>query len=143
MPPLPKVGRMSRKRSPGARLIEADAPGLEPPRLPGALFPGRRPLPLTRQWWRLIWASPLSPHWAEADLGALYTLAALKDRFFREPSVSLAAEARLIEERFGLSPVSRRRLDWTISRPAPPAEQGYTFEQSEDPDSRAVLRALQ
>jgi hypothetical protein len=113
------------------------------PPLLGQLFEGGKPLKLTRQWWKRIWASPLSPHWAEADLGALYTLAALRDRFFREPSVSLAGEMRLIEERFGLSPTSRRRLDWTISRSAPDVRHPEDAEFREQRDPRAVLRALQ
>jgi hypothetical protein len=145
MPPVPKVGRARRNRSVGARLIDASAPGLKAPTLPGSLFPDGKPLPLTRRYWKTLWASPLSPQWDPADLGSLYRLAAIYDRFLREPSVSLSAEARLIGEQLGLSPVSRRRLDWTIVQPARngTGEPADSLSPQDESDLRRVLKALE
>ena len=74
---------------------------------------------LTQVWWRRLWASPMSPEYAESDLDGLYVLAALRDEHWRTGGVDtkLAGEIRLWEARFGLSPIDRRRLEWKIPSP--------------------------
>ena len=49
----------------------------------------------------------------EADLGALHRLAELVERFARG-DVSLIAEQRQLEDRFGLSPKARQLLQWQV-----------------------------
>lgn len=72
--------------------------------------------PLTRAWWRDAWKSPPAAEWLEIDLHSLLILAVLLDRFWNLPNISLAAEIRQQEARFGLTPVDRRRLEWQVER---------------------------
>jgi hypothetical protein len=72
--------------------------------------------PLTRQWWKRAWSSPMAAEWAEADLDGLFVLAVLQDSFYRDPDPKLAAEIRLQRQCFGLTPLDRRRLQWEVER---------------------------
>jgi len=55
--------------------------------------------------------------WLEADVPALARLARLLDLLGEgEPSALLLAEVRHLEDRFGLSPLARRRLQWEIAQ---------------------------
>jgi len=62
----------------------------------------------------------MSGEFLKADLGGLHILAELYNRFWADPgsrtAVELAREIRLCEQRYGLSPVDRRRLQWSITR---------------------------
>ena len=79
----------------------------------------------TREWWRTIWRSPMSSVYLDADRPALERLAGLIDRASRgEPSGRLLAEIRMLEDRFGLNPIARRRLQWEVQQAAAaPAER--------------------
>lgn len=70
--------------------------------------------PETIAWWRAIWRSPMAAQWIKSDLPQLVMLAQLVDRFHHEPSAALAAEIRQQRTSFGLTPIDRRRLQWTI-----------------------------
>lgn len=110
--------------------------------------------PFTVQWWADIWASPMAPEFERtSDTHGLYLLAALHDDFWRVPPdkprvrAELAAEIRLQEQRFGLSPYDRRRLQWQIEATEAAQDKGRqrrarTIEPV-DPsaDPRAVLYA--
>ncbi len=53
--------------------------------------------------------------WIDADRFMLERLAGLVDRVHRGvATAALLGEVRLLEDRFGLSPLSRQRLRWTI-----------------------------
>ena len=66
----------------------------------------------TRDWWASMWASPMACVWDES---ALARLAEVRDRAEREGwSRTLSAEARQLENRFGLSP---RRTPQTRRQP--------------------------
>jgi hypothetical protein len=100
----------------------AKGAGKAAPRLPS---PGV--LPETVEWWETVWASPMAAVWLEADVPALARLAGLVDRLHRGDSSSrLLSEIRALEDRFGLSPLARRRLQWEIeqahSEPNPAGE---------------------
>jgi hypothetical protein len=71
---------------------------------------------LTRVWWRDVWRSPMAVEFVQADLHGLYRLAVLVDRFWRNPTRELAAEIRLQQAAYGLTPLDRRRLQWEIKR---------------------------
>ena len=73
---------------------------------------------LTRAWWRDVWHSPMAVEFVEADKHALFRLAVLVDMFWGEPSKELAAEIRLEQQAFGLTPIDRRRLQWSIEEEA-------------------------
>lgn len=70
--------------------------------------------PMTRRWWRDVWHSPMAEEYVRADEHALFRLAVLIDKFWEDPSKDLAAEIRLEQQAFGLTPLDRRRLEWSI-----------------------------
>jgi hypothetical protein len=87
------------------------------------------PLPIasvsteTRAWWKTIWASPMAAVWLDADVPGLVRLARLVDRAAGgDASAMVLAEIRQLEDRFGLSPLARRRLQWEVER-TPTAER--------------------
>lgn len=71
---------------------------------------------MTRAWWRAVWRSPMASEFLDADVHALFRLAVLVDMFWRDPSRELAAELRLEQQCFGLTPIDRRRLQWEVER---------------------------
>ena len=50
------------------------------------------------------------------DEPALLRLVFLVDRFWRTGELDLAREIRLMEREFGLTPLSRRRLEWQVAQ---------------------------
>jgi len=53
--------------------------------------------------------------WIEADVPALRRLAELVEKVNRgEVTAMLLSEIRQLEDRFGLSPLARRRLEWEL-----------------------------
>lgn len=81
--------------------------------------------PTTLAWWGVIWASPMAEEWVDADVPGLFALALLVDDFWTAPEAKVHAEIRQASREFGLSPFSRRQLQWEIKRldagKAPPA----------------------
>lgn len=79
-------------------------------------------LAATRDWWRTIWASPMAAVWLDADVPTLVRLAGLVDTINREGVTDdtrpLLGEIRALEDRFGLSPIARRRLQWEVDQAA-------------------------
>jgi hypothetical protein len=71
---------------------------------------------LTKRWWRDVWTSPQHHEFLRADLGALFRLAVLVDKFWKTGSLQVAGEVRLMEREFGLTPLSRRRLEWSVTQ---------------------------
>ncbi len=101
--------------------------------------------PLTRQWWRDVWRSPMAPEFLQADIHALYRLAALVDKFWNEPNKDLAAEIRLEQQCFGLTPIDRRRLQWTVEKAEEASRKTKRRAMAEaEPidDPRSVLRVV-
>jgi len=132
-PKDPRV-RQRRNRAVTAAELEAESPLGESPPLP--CRPRRRKwMDLTRVWWDDIWRSPMAPRFLEADVHGLYILAELVDRFWREPTTAMAAEIRQHRMAFGLTPIDRRRLEWTIRPPAEekPAPESKHIEPATDP----------
>ena len=74
---------------------------------------------MTTTWWSTIWDSPMAGEWVDADVPGLVALAKLWDSFWTA-DVALApkihAEIRMASREFGLSPFSRRQLQWEIKR---------------------------
>jgi hypothetical protein len=66
------------------------------------------------RYWQTIWSSPMAPEYHKSDIEGLYRLVALVNAFWRKPSMALNGEIRLYEAQFGLNPLARRRLEWTI-----------------------------
>jgi hypothetical protein len=76
--------------------------------------------PEAQAWWETVWASPMAAVYLEADVPALTRLASLVDQAAAgDVGVKVLAEIRQLEDRFGLSPLARRRLQWEMEQVAP------------------------
>lgn len=122
MPRLPKhpSTRARRNKVAGARTLSA-VHDVETPDLPE--IDDVEWHDMTVWWWDDIWSSPMAPEYDESDIHGLFMLAMLVNAFWSEPSTTLMSEIRLQGQRFGLSPIDRRRLQWEI-------EQGEKAEES-------------
>lgn len=111
--PPPKKPQLRQRRNKASTSSTLSPTGPRRKRAPS--LPGDREWhKLTRAWWRDVWHSPMAAEFLEADKHALYRLAVLVDAFWQEPVKDLAAEIRLEQQAFGLTPIDRRRLQWTI-----------------------------
>lgn len=69
-----------------------------------------------KRYWTRLWSSPMASEFHKmSDIEGLYRLLALVEMFWRKPSATLNSEIRLYEQQFGLNPLARRRLEWTIT----------------------------
>lgn len=105
---------------------------------------------MTRAWWADIWSSPMAPEFDDSDKHGLFALALLVDDFWTADSASdrikLAAEIRQQGQRFGLSPIDRRRLQWEIERTEEAQQKGASRRAAPKKkpavDPRGTLRAV-
>lgn len=119
------------KTSTRATLTEPDADEIEIPALPPMRLVERKrkgddglvekymievPWRLeTQQWWEDIFSSPMASEFHSSDRHGLFRLAVLIDEFWTSPSTQANAEIRLAQKDYGLTPLDRRRLEWTIA----------------------------
>lgn len=118
--PAPKnpATRQRRNQKTARAILPAEtAPRTRAPSLPA----DRDWQMMTLKWWRDVWASPMSTEYLRADTHALFRLAVLVDAFWLAPSPKLAAEIRLQQQAFGLTPLDRSRLQWSIEQ----ADEAY------------------
>jgi hypothetical protein len=114
--PLPKPAgqRRRRNRSTTATTLQAVKPFAVP------VLAVEEAHPSTVAFWDELWASPITPELTNVDLHGLAMLAELVEDFHRASSatarVKLSQEIRLRGAEFGLSPISRRRLQWEIAK---------------------------
>jgi len=78
----------------------------------------------------------MAEEYLRVDRHALFRLALLIDLYWTEPTKELAGEIRLEQQAFGLTPLDRRRLEWTIERVEAAHEQKRTAPQPE-PETEA------
>lgn len=147
MPPLPKPPklRQRRNRETTARELTAEKRRTYAPRLPDR-GPGQEWDRRTVAWWKDVWHSPMAAEFLQADIHALYRLAELVEMFWREPDKALAAEIRLEQQAFGLTPIDRRRLQWSIDeedarRPQPRVAEAAEDQEHVRVDARAMAEA--
>ena len=147
--PAPKdpSTRARRNKNATAAKLKAD-PKVKAPTLPAAVDWH----PLTLEWWADIWVSPMAPEYDDSDRHGLFMLAMVVNDFWLAESATsrkeAAAEIRLQAQRFGLSPMDRRRLQWEIERTEEAQDAGKrrrskstsTADPSVDP--RSILRAV-
>ena len=137
MPPLPKPpGQRVRrnKEQKEWKQLPADGSGLDAPPLPEKDPDWRLE---TREKWERLWASPMATTFTEADRIALERMALLWD----EISCGKTGGGRLnavqnLEDRFGISPKSRRQLQWEI-------KQAEVLEMPKKKASSRRLRAVE
>lgn len=113
MPKDPSIRQRRNKASSRALLPAERAPIEKAPRLPKHPE-GESWHYMAKRWWQDVWQSPMHYEYLRGDLPALFRLVILVDKFWRTQSLSLASEIRLLEREFGLTPLSRRRLEWTV-----------------------------
>jgi hypothetical protein len=108
---------------------------------------------MTEAWWRDVWSSPMAPEYDDSDRHGLFMLALLVNDYWTADSArdrkDLAAEIRQQGQRFGLSPIDRRRLQWEIERSEDAQEKGsrrraktVTAKAPSSGDPRSVLRVV-
>jgi len=142
-PKDPKI-RQRRNRVATSATLEGDGRRRKyAPRLPARDDDGQSWHKLTVAWWRDVWHSPMAAQFLEADKHALYRLAMLVDLFWAKPAKDLAAEIRLEQQAFGLTPIDRRRLQWTVEQEEARART-RTAPQEEKPavDPRKILKMV-
>lgn len=119
--PTPKhmsVRARANKHSTRAILVEPDPEDIEIPKLPphydidGKIRGSWHPMAVA--WWNDIWPSPMAAEWHSSDIHGLYALLMLWDRFFRCPNEKTHAELRNARRPYGLTPIDRRSLEWSI-----------------------------
>lgn len=124
-PPMKDPSTRARRNKVTTRATLQADPDIRVPELPDAVGEdddGDMPAwhPATRAWWADIWRSPMAPEYDQSDIHGLYMLATLVNDFWRTSSAKTRretyAEIRLQSQRFGLSPIDRRRLQWEIDR---------------------------
>lgn len=97
--------------------------------------------PMTLNWWRTIWDSPMIGEWVDADLPRLIEIAMMRDELWRTGDSKMAAEIRLQEREFGLTPLSRRSLQWEIKR-VEAASRPAAVPEATPAQRRARMKAL-
>ena len=92
-------------------------------------LPGRAAswYPQVRDWWKRAWSSPMVPEWTESDIDALFMVARLMQMLWSADATpneakGLAGEIRQLLAQCGLTPMSRRSLQWEIDRGEAAAE---------------------
>jgi hypothetical protein len=78
--------------------------------------------PAALELWNAIWSSPMSQEFDVSDVHGLMRLIELSHMFWSLDNIKdartkilLAGEIRLASQAYGLSPLDRRRLKWTIA----------------------------
>lgn len=97
----------------------------------------------TLEWWGLVWQSEMREEFLRSDVPVLVRLALLVDNYARDPRPSLAAEIRMQEQRFGLTPLDRRRLQWEVRRANEAERKNKPLTPREQKDPRANLTVVQ
>src|SRR5688500_756247 len=113
--PAPKPANIRQRTNKKAGFALLTAPeSAEVPAIPNP--DGRTWHNLTLVGWKNAWSSPMAAQWLTTDVDALGRLAVLWDDFYKAPEAKVLAEIRLQEQRFGLSPLDRSRLQWEVAK---------------------------
>ncbi len=112
---MPKDQALRQRANKAATRTTLDAEGQAEVEIP--------PLPSHRRWhkltleaWQDAWRSPMASQYLQADREALYEMFVIMDKFWRKPTAVLATQLRLMRQQFGLTPLDRRRLEWSIAQ---------------------------
>lgn len=117
MPPAAKDPTLrARRNKTTTRATLTERKNAKIPPLPA----GRRWHKQVSDWWKRAWSSPMVPEWTESDIDALYMAARLMQMLWEDctpgEAKSLAGEIRQLLAQCGLTPMSRRSLQWEIDR---------------------------
>jgi hypothetical protein len=133
--PIPKPISQRRRRNTVAGVAKLDASGRKgvAPRPKTSISL----CPVALDYWKTLWASPMATIYTDADVFPLTRLAILIHE--RETGAAVwnaDGEIRQLEDRFGVSPLARRRLNWEI-------EQAAAVERPAIPVGASVADRLQ
>lgn len=132
-PPDQKVATSGAKAALIERLAAANSPvPAMPPHPPRFTDDGERVEvnwdAQTVAWWNDVWTSPMANEWDESDEHNVMVVALLYDDIWTAATPKARkdalAEYRLQRADLGLSPYSRRRLEWTIEVADAAKDQG-------------------
>lgn len=157
-PPKPAALRQRKNKVVGGAVLPAAGVSKPAPSLPDRECPcvdpaacghcegtGIQPWhPLVLERWAAVWASPMAAEFLDADVHGLFVLADLWDLYWRGDK-DRAAEIRLQEQRFGLSSLDRRRLQWEVERVEQAQKRrpsGVSLPKMPTKDPRSFLRDL-
>lgn len=123
MPPLPKPPGLRQRRnrvSTRATLpTEESASCQVVPELP-PLGGKRQWHPMAVSWWTKVGTSPMATEYLEADWQELFMLVRLVQDYWTARRAAdrraLFSEIRQQGQRFGISPIDRRRLQWEVEK---------------------------
>jgi hypothetical protein len=137
--PKPRALRQRQNRVSTAAVLSGKGQTRRAPLLPK----GHKWHTLTRSWWADVWQSPMAGEFLSSDVHGLYILAELINRFWENPTTSLASEIRQHRLAFGLTPIDRRRLQWEVERVEAVRKRQPTAERKAKSDPRETyLRAV-
>jgi hypothetical protein len=98
--------------------------------------------PATIEFWGSLWASPMANEYDQSDLTGLYILATLIEIFWTmDPTrvkvrAELAGEIRLQRRAYGLDPMSRRSLQWSVEQVEAAQDSGRARRAKKGSDPR-------
>ena len=116
--PMPKNPALRQRRNKSATraMLPAELlPRHRTPKLPD-LPDGEEWHLMARAFWKDIWSSPMRCEYLRADEPALFRLVLLVHVFWKTGRLDFVREIRSLEREFGLTPLSRRRLEWTVAQ---------------------------
>ncbi len=125
MPRIPKPPELLQRRNKSTTkatlATEKESAGRKVPALPARESSAEKWHDRVAEWWATVWTSPMASEFLGADMkGGLFNLAELYQRRWTEKDtkvlIAIIAEIRHQEIRFGLSPIDRRRLQWSIAQ---------------------------
>lgn len=99
----------------------------------------------TEAWWNDVWTSPMAAEWDQSDVHNVVVVALLYDDIWtastaRERKEALS-EYRLQRADLGLSPYSRRRLEWTIESADEAKDRGQQRRERRSGEGRPLTPA--
>jgi hypothetical protein len=84
---------------------------------------GEKWTPEALRWWHRTWSSPMSSEYDESDFSGIVRRLYLEDAYWQAvhmgamlAAFKMAAEIRIQDTEYGLTPMARRRLQWSIEQ---------------------------
>lgn len=93
----------------------------------------------TLAWWDAVWSSPMAKQWDDSDVFNVFAVALLYNDIWTAATAKQRKDAlsefRLQRADLGLSPYSRRRLEWTIETAEEAQDRGARRRRRQDPET--------
>jgi hypothetical protein len=145
VPPLPKDRALLQRRnrtSTRATLPTEEAASAQEVRPLFDLGKNKKWHPQAVAWWEKVCTSPMASEYLEADWEDLFMLARVVQDFWTAKKASdrraLIGEIRQQGQRFGISPIDRRRLQWEVEKGEQADERTQKRRQLKAPPAAGV-----